>query len=221
MIENHQIAFDRFIEKKNLRWLVSFSEDTRAIQNPYHNPAHCRWVAGMALVIFRGLTGHCGGGMKDPAIAVVIAGLLHDYDHMGGAHRSDSENIELAVKGLNEVRKIIVKRHGEDIATEAEKLIRVTEFPFTHEPTTPGEKAIRDADVLYSFSRDGARAIMEDLREEMSLKLGRDISYAEMYKGQASFYEAVKFHTNYSRYLVAQLKDDVLVKMREYLPSGI
>lgn len=219
-MEKHQAAFEEFLEHRKLRWLVEFAKDTRAVENPYHNPEHCYWVAGQAFAIMRGLIGR---GKIDPVCdsttAVVIAGLMHDYDHMGGHHLTDHQNIERAVKGMEQVSKIIVKRHGPGTYGMAVQLIRSTEYPAVKNVDWVGEKAIRDADALYSFSENGVDSIMNGLRQEMSIKFQRDVSYQEMFDAQMIFYANTHYHTNYAAFIASQRKDEVIDKMRAYLPT--
>lgn len=221
MMESNTEAFNRSIEVYNLRWVIDFAKDTRAVENAYHTPDHCIWVAERALVIYQGYIGRGLTTQNDPQVALLIAALMHDYDHLGGTQSCDHENIQLALKGMRQIRNVIVSRHGQGIYDLACELIRITEYPFIHKPVGQLEKALRDADVLYSFSEHGAELVMEGLRSEMSILLKRDISYQEMYDGQVDFYNSMHLYTNYAQFLVTQLKTEALRKMHLYVqPQG-
>lgn len=215
-ISNADEALKAFIQKHSLRWLVEYASDSPAIQNPYHNPLHCTWVAGAALAIYNDAPDEAGA--DEQRLALVIGGMMHDYGHFGGLAPKDIVNIDAARRGLYMVKNIIVARHGQTVYEVSDRLIEITEYPFVHVPSTKAECALRDADLLYSLSKDGARIIMEDLRAEVLARRaleGKDpLSRQEMYEQQVKFMNEIVLYTPQAKALVSERLEHTLLEMK-------
>lgn len=154
---------------------------------PYHNQAHLftvtKWCGRLA--------GMLGLSVEEER-PLILAAIFHDFDHSGGK-LEDSENIERAVAGLNKFCDIhFVSNSTRDAATQ---IIRVTEYPFIHEPQTTAQKIIRDADLLQSIEPNFEEVLVEGLRKELEVKFQRKLSRSEFCEKQVEFLQGVKFYT--------------------------
>ena len=155
---------------------------------------------------------------RKPEVTLVLACLFHDFDHSGGKP-SDRENIDRAIAGL---RWFASTGLGQKISdrgikfTEVEALIRVTEFPFIHEPTNSLERCIRDADVLYSFSTVGVAHVVGGLRKEIAVMTGNMIELAFVEK-QREFVNGLHLYTEPGRYLWQKARTIVLDEQIRYI----
>lgn len=154
----------------------------------YHNADHMLTVACIMswLMINNGYT---------PERGDILAAIMHDHDHSLG-HLTDRANIERATTGLLAVCR------EENIADfeYADHLIRLTEFPFKIEnnPVTLAEKALRDADLLYSMTTLDRMGILLALNNEMSVgKPERsNILPQDLVIEQAQFWRSVRMYTD-------------------------
>lgn len=187
---------------------------------PYHNNAHMCGVMNMALILYDEEKGDVSEEeeMRDKFV-IVTASLLHDYGHSGGK-LPDSENIEIAIKALKDCEEIgeaIPYYYYPTVMILAENAIRCTQFPFVIEPTTLVEKCIRDADLLEASASMDPTTIMEDLRAEMSVTRGRDITLEEMLEGQKAFLSNVSFYTNYGKSISENVYPKYLELLEQYV----
>lgn len=169
--------------------------------NLYHNTNHCIGVAHYALQI-------ASAEYLDTQefAGLVLGALFHDFHHTGGNQQvSDSHNIAAAISGLREYKLTVQKPGGmaglsfDHVFSIAEDAIRVTEFPFVHEPKGEVEKIIRDADLLYASASADTLYILEGLRCEIMKKTGQNITPAAFVKQQRAFLNAATFYTEAGR----------------------
>jgi hypothetical protein len=129
--------------------------------NSYHglrHPYHVLFLCHLAALFYRGqLT-------EREVRNLFIAALFHDYDHLGGAARSDRENIERAVIGL--------RKHCLDIdrlyLTDIEDIMWATEYP--HKGTTKEpllNQIIQDLDLCQAFDTAWYTIVIHGLGGEL------------------------------------------------------
>jgi len=183
---------------------------------PYHNNTHLYHMARIADQLL--LTSNLYVGRK-PEVALVLACLFHDFDHSGGK-LSDRENIDRAIAGLRWFAETGLGQKTRDRGIdfdEVEALIRVTEFPFIHTPTTELERCIRDADVLYSFSTVGVAHVVGGLRKEIAVMTGNMIEPKAFVEKQREFVNGLHLYTEPGRYLWQKARTIVLDEQIRYI----
>lgn len=140
-------------------------------QNPYHNTVHelqhlfWSWACFINSV-------PTPGEHVDAIHDIALASLFHDHNHSGG-RSSDLINIGRAVNFAS--RQL-------DAAERVIRLIEVTTFDqgvFPIEPTTYGQKCMRDADLMSIYSDEGRR-LLKGLFQEMSGKHLADTTEDEL-----------------------------------------
>lgn len=183
--------------------------------NAYHNSQHMREVAMLALRILR-----CDPEFYNQTkeerqldeLICLLTCLWHDYGHSAGQF-PDYKNIDIATNAFqrwwdNNGRshqylyeagklppgssKIVVSTLT--ITDKVRKALRCTEFPFKYAPFTPVEMAIRDADLLYTFS-DRTGDIVYGLYLELKPKLPEGMTFRDFLGGQTRFHESVTLFT--------------------------
>lgn len=169
----------------------------------YHNPGHCMRVAMRAWEL-----ANLEGETEDVRL-LIIAALFHDFGHTG--KRPDIDNIEIAVKGMRDCPAVQEEFCLTDIRT-IEQLIRVTEFPFIHDPKTPHEKIIRDADMMESFEPYHIKTILYNLREELEGVQGK-VSVKEAAEMQERFIANIDMLTDSGRLIWQRTKPFMLDSM--------
>ena len=161
------------------------------LNNPYHNfrhTLHVLWLCEKACRYYqKTLTPR---QMRN----LLIAALFHDFDHPGHPHPGEQDpdriNIKIAITAL--------RRHitADDRAylPEIEGLIEATHYPYK----TAGEeldllgKIIRDADQAQALSPVWLQQVVIGLAEERGAKP------IEVLRAQASFLDALSFHTRWA-----------------------
>lgn len=163
--------------------------------NSYHNTEHCFGVARICLDL-----GEINGLDENEMAGTVLGALFHDFDHTA-SNVPDAENIRHAIAGLNAYRATLPEPRGigwanfDLVFQLAEDCIRVTEFPFVHEPRAMTEQVIRDADLLYASSSLDVLEVMEGLREEMEFKTSTVIPMRLFAERNRQFLDNAKFFT--------------------------
>lgn len=129
---------------------------------------------------------------------LILAALFHDFDHTGGKS-TDDININRALKGL----QLYEDNFFSDITSietlEVKEFIRATEYPYVMEPICIEQKIIRDADLMQCLRPTWKEMIIDGLRQEMSIKLGKDLTEEEMCKGQSKFLDAIRPHSGWGK----------------------
>lgn len=171
---------------------------------PYHNNQHMQEVALNAVKLYRMEEDNCqpvaAFGPRFDEMTLLVAGLFHDYGHSGGL-LPDKANIAMACEILN----VYAHKQGADlpgqVCKEAIELIRITEFPFVHEPKTSLQRILRDADLLGFLGPHGPYNVISSLRLEMNVKAEKPLSPMEMYERQVEFVKDVTFFTKSAQQL--------------------
>lgn len=168
-------------------------EHNRADSLPYHNEQHLlNMVSWCGKLYLSDSLAFDKGQLK----LLLAAACLHDVNHSGGI-RVDHENILeafLFIDGAVAAIKDPETREWLRLNKEGIKgLIRVTEFPFIHEPTTSLQKMLRDADILQNFSGHGCK-YLNGLWQEFT-RSGNVLTAEELIKRQEVFMATVVFYT--------------------------
>lgn len=162
---------------------------------PYHNNQHMQgvWDIVQKLWVFERDTNDPVENERSLTI-LMIASLLHDYDHSGG-ETSDHYNVLRTREFVEELLKNGGLGVSDDIRFAVDSAIACTEYPFIIEPSCHLEKVLRDADILYAALSLNPHIILEDLRAEITVAAKRPISYQEMLNGQLKFMDSVVLYT--------------------------
>ena len=165
-------------------------------ENEYHNAKHCTTVMRLAFDI----ASMSSAAYKLPMTwremrMLLTAALYHDFGHTGCD--PDINNIEIAVTNMRAFMGSTKTQvpYGPDDLDIIERIIRVTEFPFVHEPQTFSQRVIRDADLMQSLEPDNIEVLLDGLRVELSRKLGIEITEAAFRDGQSNFLANAKMYT--------------------------
>lgn len=172
----------------------------------YHNTWHCARTALRAwelAMLEREVEG---------VALLIVACLFHDFGHTG--KRPDSNNIEIAVNGMRGCQAV-QDRFSQPEIRGIEQLIRVTEFPFVHEPNTPFECIIRDADLMEGFEPFHIQAILYDLRKELVGVQG-EIGIKEAVRLQEKFVASVEMYTEAGNTIWERTKPFTIESMRRH-----
>ena len=177
----------------DLRYYFAQLFNSRGANNPYHNIRHSLDVFLKGYDAIK----YYGNILKDDARALLIACMLHDFNHSGRAGNDDL-NIELAIRGID---KIICEKDRPWINL-INSLIKQTEFgPEGHvdkRPTFCG-KIMRDADLSQACSNAWIRLVVFGLAKEMQLPP------ATMLRMQKDFLSKIQFESEWGREKFAPL----------------
>ena len=163
------------VDRLNLEGFYRYFNELNASTAPYHNKYHARC---MMLNCFEGaLFEKC---TTVEVRALVVAAMFHDFNHTGG-HEPDEANIRLALEGLN------LAQHAEMFFTPltekelelAIRAIRVTQYPFIHEPMTVTEKIIRDADLMQLYEADVPTMRAQYLGLKAEVEISRKVTFTQ------------------------------------------
>ena len=165
-------------------------ENSTSNYMPYHNLNHLLTVLKYADYI-----AHGEGVYYDRRLPLHLGALFHDVDHLGGAQKSDEDNIVRAIAAFND----FANKTSEDISWVFNKtvsIIEATEFPYK-EPHSSIEdrmkKIIRDADFMQQFEYNWIGQATLGLAKEAG------ISVIDFIPKQRHFLEEMKFLTETGR----------------------
>lgn len=145
---------------------------------PYHNLRH------MTHVLWEAYDGGVHMGLnKEEMRILLIAALMHDYDHTG-IKGNDSVNIDRAIRALDK----FALDEDREFLIEIRSTIRATQYPYTDEAFTPNQLLLRDADQSQTFSLVWMQSLL-GLSQEMG------ISFKNILEMQGPFMKSLKFHT--------------------------
>lgn len=220
------ILFLRKLEQLGLTPMWEYiARSNPAKVNGYHDTVHMFEVAKLAWKIWSVEVGEQSRANDHYDLtlkALMIACLWHDYDHSAG-YLPDVENIKVALTSLDHWRALpeyieVAEEIFKDLqAWRVGELIRVTEFPFVHEPMYMAEKIIRDADLLYSFA-DATGPILNGLYTELANagKFPPEVTFQRMIEGQAKFHDEVQLFTHTGLAIHRELKQAVIKEQTKY-----
>ena len=184
---------------------------------PYHSNEHMLAVTDTVRLIL-----DIEGATDDEIITGTLAALFHDFDHTGGKE-PDRINIRKATTALLVYRKLIIHVYPW-VTTKhiisALKAIECTQFPFTIEPASLVDKALRDADVLYPAMVGDPEIIIHRLRQELAVPHNKLVTYEDMIKTQRKFTDTVKLYTDTGTFLWNKKQIRYLDSLSAYVAEG-
>lgn len=193
---------------------------------PYHNQGHCEQVASLALhlclnelALQRRLNELSNTPppsnhflLPDHVSFPMLAGLLHDVKHSGGA-TTDRENI---IRTQKEVNALLPE------AEIINRIIGYTEYPHTEAPETLVARCVVDADILLtSVLKDSTTVLVEGLLKEMNTHRDDDdkITQHEFYQQQTKFHRTLwgNLNTMVAKQLYLKYSHLSLIRLKEHL----
>jgi hypothetical protein len=154
-----QLAIDVVVDRLNIEPFYEFMLDFNAGNNhPYHNLYHSTCVMLNAYEGAWSTIDHSidYDEVQEDIRGLCVGALMHDFNHSGG-HLSDEENIKHAQQGLRIAQSYanskLLGLSPRSLAV-AESVIKVTQYPFIHEPISFYEQIIRDADLMMPYEED-------------------------------------------------------------------
>lgn len=211
--------FDQFLKSKGLWEMWQHIVTTnKGVKNTYHNTLHMYYAAQLGLQLLRATPEYQKLDSSDKhneELVVVVSLLWHDYNHSGGS-ATDAENVAMAIHEYSHwrmyERNLGKSFHPVMDYEQCEMMIRiigdtikVTEFPFIHEPITLAQKVVRDADLLYTFC-DETGDVVYGLYKELVPKLPKNMTFVGFLDGQVKFHNEVVLFTEPAKELHAQMK---------------
>ena len=171
--------------------------------NPYHSNFHLLDVFTTSMDIantYDTLT-------EKDRLELGFATLFHDFNHSGGKFTRDSDNITLAIRGLNmffEWNKLYIESSGVDKSV-IEELIKFTEYPHKREPETTKEKIIRDSDMIQCYNRNWfLNVITGALMKEGGMTIQNAINV------QIKYIENIHYYTDHAKYIHSREQERML-----------
>lgn len=181
---------------------------------PYHNNDHAmtvvKWCGRLQSMI--------PAWTLDSIRGMLLGATLHDIHHSGGK-RPDTDNVSDALDALVQFAAINRRNFSEVDIEVAMKCIQCTVFPFTVEPETYEQKIIRDADILQSIDIDFENILGEQLRKEIIVARGKNVSRKEFAVGQLAFLDTIQMYTEPGQVLWAAAKPVLLERFTEIAES--
>lgn len=215
--------FDQFLKSKGLWEMWQHIVTTnKGVNNTYHNTLHMYYAAQLGLQILRATPEYQKLDSEDKhnaEIIVVVSLLWHDYNHSGGS-LPDHENVAIAIHEYGHWRQyqrysgktfnpVVDYEQCEMMIRAVGDTIKVTEFPFIHEPLTLEQKVVRDADLLYTFC-DETGDVVYGLYKELIPKLPKHMTFVGFLDGQVKFHDEVVLFTEPGKELHKQMKMAVI-----------
>lgn len=151
---------------------------------PYHGNNHLIEVAENGFLLSSLL------GLSEQATRnIVVAGLLHDYDHTGNSATSDAVNITRAVNYAKSVTEPL-----EDLNIQikgVQDLIKATLHPAPKKPGSLNGMVIKDADMLFWINPETTVAEMIAKMEALTTETGKPVTV----ESTREFVKGYRFHT--------------------------
>ncbi len=211
--EPHRSLFYLYLKQVGLDNLWHrILRENRGGKLSYHNNEHLFGVAHLCRDI--GLA----EGLDSAELKVVVAaGLIHDVNHAGSGKAQDADNIQRARNWFDLFIQSLKNGSQEKnfyitFGKRISETVVCTEFPFKIEPSNKFERILRDADILWSYQREGARIVNDSLYKEVDAgKLG-GVKMQDFIDYNINFYKTTTWYTTSARLVADQLRDH-LIKM--------
>ena len=178
--------------------------------HPYHNfrhMMHVTWLCYQACLYYRDKLNR--RGMR----SLLVAAMMHDFDHTGMIGSDDDLNIEFAVRGLKRNIAEEDKRYFPEIAS----LIKGTEYPHKApiETVPLRVQILREADMSQSMSVAWIQQINFGLAGEARTKP------IDILRMQPEFHRKMRYHTEWGKQFFKRsdldLKSDEAEELLELL----
>lgn len=195
---------------------ISIIIDNYKGNQPYHDLNHLIGVGYLIEQLIEHNYTLDNPALRENERELILAGLLHDFNHLGSSN--DSQNIAEALKGigffLRKMRGGTYPTFNFDLVAMA---IGFTEYDFDNPnpepPTNPFHKRvfeiIRDADQLYAsyfFNKE----IYDGLKKEICPRINLDPA---LFKARnIEYVKNLKLHTAHANTLYNEVKKDVIYK---------
>jgi hypothetical protein len=174
-------------------------ENNTGDSNPYHNNRHCLFVFEKStLILFDTLRKQYNIKSTDK-MELGLAALFHDFNHSGGK-LIDSENIKLAIAGLNDFLD-----KNPDINVDRNSIaniIEASEHPHKEMELNPLQKILRDADMIGSIS-DNWFDVLTSIASESNKNI------LDFIPENIAFLDTVEFYTPYCKVLLRERRDKI------------
>lgn len=151
---------------------------------PYHGNQHLIEVAQNGLLLSNLL------GLSDQATrSIVVAGLLHDYDHTGNPDTPDSVNIAHANNYVKTVTETLTDLNIQ--VKGVQELVKATLHPSVKKPGSLNGRVIKDADVLFWVNPETTVPEMVAKMDALAEETGKPVTVESTRK----FVQDYKFYT--------------------------
>lgn len=176
---------DRFTLTHFFNYFVGFNKANFA---PYHNTYHAYCVVKNCYEgsYYEYLDAH--------KIRALLAGaLFHDFNHSAGQH-DDDHNIKAALEGLENAQKYATSNGtalSPDEYGDACKVIKITRYPFIHDPQLRIEQIMRDADLMQPYEPSNLVLYKQfsGLKQEVEVRDGCEYTDYQFGTGNKKFYD--------------------------------
>jgi len=182
---------------------ISSVFDFVSINNPSNNLPYHNWYHALCMVEKCVEGGNYHNLPYHSLRHLAVAALFHDFAHSGGKEE-DLVNISLAKMSLQRLADQSVDATispGIDVR-EVKEIIAVTEYPYVLDPICIEQKIIRDADLMQAFRPTWKEMIIDGLREEMIIKLNKNLTEKDMLEGQVAFLKKVHPCSAWGKYVM-------------------
>jgi len=167
--------------------------------NPYHNNKHLLFVFEQSVFVLFSKYRKQYNLKSTDKIELGLAAIFHDFNHSGGKLK-DSENIEIAISGLNNFLD-----ENPDIEVNRENIINIikaTEYPHKDIELSILQKIIRDADMFGCISDNWF-----DIVNRMASEFGK--TFIDFIPIQIGFLDTVTYNTPYFNMLLNERKEKI------------
>lgn len=187
------------LQHKAENYVISYFNDNSNSNLVYHNLTHTRNVVNAAIQV----ANHYQLSDRDFFI-VVVGAWFHDTGYMMDPSKHEVKGAELASKFLH------ANQVDEKTVTEIVNAIQSTQLP--QSPNNINEQILCDADLFHLGSEDFAER-SKKLHEEITLLHHKELSKKEWRAKDFSFLTNHRYHTDYARLLLDEVKHANLDKL--------
>lgn len=190
----------------------------RAAGNPYHNNLHAITVMEDTFTYLL----HSFESNPSEVSAALTAAIFHDAMHSGGL-QPDSINIEEAVKFVMKINSGFSEVCDLDLVVQAIKCTCFDGAGFPVEPSTGGERALRDADLSTTFHifEERGRLLAVGLFDEINriiIAKGKPAMTVDVFmEKQVAFMKNATWYTPMAQTLSDETLDLCLEEMHKVL----
>lgn len=177
---------------------------------PYHNNDHAltvtKWCGRLQSMIPNWTLTSIRG--------MLLGSVLHDIHHSGGA-QPDTINVAKAIETVQKFTSIHARSFNSVEIDVAVKCVECTVYPFIVKPTTYEQMIIRDADILQSIDIDFENILGDQLRKEIIVSRGENVTRKQFAVGELAFLETLEMYTEPGQVLWAAAKPVLVERFTE------